>query len=193
MDRCEWHAVRAGLRIGLRVQAGCAQNIGSVAVWPFPVSGPILLESRCVAPPVSQHVPVLLQEVVAWLQPSPDAILVDGTLGGGGHARVLAEKIQGRGRILGIDRDPAVAELATERLAGLPIEPIVANYCDLPEILAACAIPAVDGILLDLGLSSDQLADPTRGFGFHSNGPLDLRFDPTRGERNDKGLALCQR
>ncbi|MBN1853704.1 MAG: 16S rRNA (cytosine(1402)-N(4))-methyltransferase RsmH [Pirellulales bacterium] len=130
----------------------------------------------------SEHLPVLLHEVVEWLQPGPGAILVDGTMGGGGHARLLAEKVQGGGRIIGIDCDPSAVELAAERLARLPVEPIAANYCDLPEVLAACDIPAVDGILLDLGLSSDQLADASRGFSFDSDGPLDLRFDPTRGE-----------
>ena len=130
----------------------------------------------------SQHVPVLLDEVVEWLQPHPGAILVDGTLGGGGHARTLAELVQMDGQVIGIDRDPAAVDRATGQLAGLPVEPILANYCDLPEVLAACTIPAVDGILLDLGLSSDQLADNERGFSFDSSGPLDLRFDPTRDE-----------
>jgi 16S rRNA (cytosine1402-N4)-methyltransferase len=84
--------------------------------------------------------------------------------------------------VLALDRDPEAVERAASDLRDLPIQPIQANYSDLPEILTGLEIEAVDGILLDLGLSSDQLADVDRGFSFHSAGPLDLRFDPTRGE-----------
>src|SRR6185312_1246238 len=73
-------------------------------------------------------------------------------------------------------------ERAGVELSGLPVRVLQANYSDLPEVLAALNVSAVDGILLDLGLSSDQLSDPNRGFSFQSSGPLDLRFDATRGE-----------
>ncbi len=130
----------------------------------------------------TQHVPVLAQEVLAQLRPTAGQTLVDGTLGGGGHARLLAEAVGSAGRVLALDRDLQAVERAAELLRGLPIECMHANYADLPEVLADQGMAAVDGILLDLGLSSDQLADSERGFSFQSSGTLDLRFDTTRGE-----------
>ena len=94
----------------------------------------------------------------------------------------LAERVGPGGLIVGLDRDPAAVAAAQEGLAGWPIRPVQANFCDLPEVLAEMRVAQVDGILLDLGLSSDQLADDQRGFSFSSTGPLDLRFDPMRGE-----------
>jgi 16S rRNA (cytosine1402-N4)-methyltransferase len=128
------------------------------------------------------HVPVLLAEVLKWLAPAPGKILVDGTLGGGGHARALAERVVPAGRLIALDRDPAALDRCEPRLAGLPVRLAQANFCDLPEVLEQLDITSVDGVLLDLGLSSDQLADADRGFSFSSAGPLDLRFDPTEGE-----------
>ena len=130
----------------------------------------------------SVHVPVLLDQVVHWLSPCKGGILVDGTLGGGGHASALAEQVGKDGLIIALDRDPAAVAAATRDLKHLPIKPIQANFCDLPEVLRDLGIERVDGIVLDLGLSSDQLADAERGFSFSSTGPLDLRFDPMRGE-----------
>jgi 16S rRNA (cytosine1402-N4)-methyltransferase len=128
------------------------------------------------------HVPVMLDEVVQWLEPRAGMVLVDGTLGGGGHTRALAERVGPEGLVIALDRDPAAVEAAKINLAGLPVRPLHGNYCDLPEVLAEQHVTAIDGVVLDLGLSSDQLADPERGFSFSSDGPLDLRFDPTRGE-----------
>jgi len=128
------------------------------------------------------HVPVMLDEVVQWLAPRAGMVLVDGTLGGGGHTRALAERVGPEGLVIALDRDPAAVEAAQRSLAGLPVRALHGNYCDLPEVLVEQRIDAIDGVVLDLGLSSDQLADPQRGFSFTSNGPLDLRFDPTRGE-----------
>jgi 16S rRNA (cytosine1402-N4)-methyltransferase len=130
----------------------------------------------------TQHVPVLADEVVAWLRPIPGQIVADGTLGGGGHTRLLASAVSGTGTVIALDRDPIPVERAVSELSGLPVRAIQANYSDLPEILGQLGIEAVDAILLDLGLSSDQLADDERGFSFQSAGPLDLRFDPSRGE-----------
>lgn len=130
----------------------------------------------------SQHVPVLAGEVIDALRLSPGQTFVDGTLGGGGHTRLLAEAVGPAGRIIALDRDETAVERAADRLRNLPVQLIHANYSDLPELLAQLGLETVDGILLDLGLSSDQLADPARGFSFHSTGPLDLRFDATRGE-----------
>ena len=128
------------------------------------------------------HIPVLADEVVQWLDPQPGRILVDGTLGGGGHSRLLAERLAGRGRVIGIDRDPQAVERTAELLDGLPVTCVHGSYADLLESLRELEIAQVDGVLLDLGLSSDQLADRQRGFSFTLDGPLDLRFDPTRGE-----------
>jgi 16S rRNA (cytosine1402-N4)-methyltransferase len=139
-----------------------------------------ILLGRMASP--TQHLPVLADEVVEWLCPGAGQVFVDGTLGGGGHTRLLAEAVGPTGQVLALDRDPEAVDRATKLLGDLPVQPIHANYSDLPEILAQQRIDLVDGILLDLGLSSDQLADSERGFSFHSDGPLDLRFDPTRGE-----------
>jgi 16S rRNA (cytosine1402-N4)-methyltransferase len=130
----------------------------------------------------SRHVAVLLKEVIEGLNPQTGGVFVDGTLGGGGHARAIADCVGATGRVIGLDQDPQVIAAAQKDLVGHPIEPVQANFCDLPEVLAERKIEVVDGILLDLGLSSDQLADATRGFSFTSDGPLDLRFNPMAGE-----------
>jgi 16S rRNA (cytosine1402-N4)-methyltransferase len=124
----------------------------------------------------------MLDEIVRWLDPRSGAILVDGTLGGGGHAKALAERVGESGLVIALDRDPAAIAAAQQELAGLPVRPIQADFCDLPEVLGELGVDKVDGVVLDLGLSSDQLADPHRGFSFSSEGPLDLRFDPMQGE-----------
>jgi 16S rRNA (cytosine1402-N4)-methyltransferase len=134
------------------------------------------------APAPTQHVPVLAAEVIEWLRPMEGQTFVDGTLGGGGHAQLLAEAVGKRGLVIGLDRDPAAVAQAAARLQDLNVRATEANYADLPEVLQALEIEAVDGIVLDLGFSSDQLLDESRGFSFHSAGALDLRFDPTRGE-----------
>lgn len=128
------------------------------------------------------HVPVLADEVREWLNPQPGQFFVDGTLGGGGHTRLLAELVGPSGTVLALDRDPAALAAAEKNLAGLSVKLAESNFCDLPEVLAEIGVPTVDGILLDLGLSSDQLADVSRGFSFTADGPLDLRFNPTLGE-----------
>jgi len=135
------------------------------------------------------HVPVLAAEVLQWLDPRPGQILVDGTLGGGGHTRLLAERLTGDGFVLALDRDPAAIAAAERNLAGSPVKVAQANFCELPAILDELGIDAVDGVLLDLGLSSDQLADERRGFSFDAEGPLDLRFNPDEGEPACKLLA----
>jgi 16S rRNA (cytosine1402-N4)-methyltransferase len=128
------------------------------------------------------HVPVLADEVLERLAPKPGQFIIDGTLGGGGHTRLLAQRVGPDGLVLALDRDPAAIDAAERNLAGLPVKVGHANFCDLPEILAGLEVDGVDGVLLDLGLSSDQLADDSRGFSFDSAGPLDLRFNPLEGE-----------
>ena len=128
------------------------------------------------------HVPVLPAEVLYWLNPRPAQTLVDGTLGGGSHARLLAERVGREGLVIALDRDPRAIAAAEVALRGLSVKLAQANFCDLPDVLAELGIARVDGVLLDLGLSSDQLADEARGFSFDSKGPLDLRFDPEGGE-----------
>jgi len=137
----------------------------------------------------SVHIAVLLDEVLEWLDPRPGGVFVDGTLGGGGHTRALIERVGSEGRVIALDRDPAAIERATERMAGRPVALANTNYSDLPEVLEQLDISAVDGILLDLGLSSDQLEDFDRGFSFSAEGPLDLRFDPSTGQPAWRMLA----
>jgi 16S rRNA (cytosine1402-N4)-methyltransferase len=132
--------------------------------------------------PQPVHVPVMLDTVVQWLNPCAGQIIVDGTLGGGGHTRALAARVGPNGLVIGLDRDPAAIAAAEQNLRGLPVKLVQSNFCELPELLKQLEIEAVDGVVLDLGLSSDQLADRERGFSFSAEGPLDLRFDPMSGE-----------
>ena len=128
------------------------------------------------------HIPVLPAEVIEGMNPKPGHTVIDGTLGGGGHARELLDRIGPTGRLLGFDRDPGAVDETTERIDDENATLIVSNYSNIPEHLIDLGIESVDSILLDLGLSSDQLADRDRGFSFQSDGPLDLRFNPMAGE-----------
>ncbi len=128
------------------------------------------------------HVPVLLKEVLHFLQLEPGLTVVDGTIGAAGHSREIARRIAPSGMLIGLDRDALMLDIAARQLSGPSSRLVQASYAELPQVLARLAVPAVDRILLDLGLSSDQLADEARGFSFSSEGPLDLRFDPTQGE-----------
>jgi 16S rRNA (cytosine1402-N4)-methyltransferase len=128
------------------------------------------------------HVPVMLAEVLEHLRPAAGGVYVDGTMGGAGHTRALAERVGPSGQVIGVDLDPGPVRRAEEMLAGMPVAVVAASYVDIPEILDELDIEKVDGVLLDLGLSSDQLADLDRGFSYQSEGELDLRFDPENGE-----------
>ncbi len=129
----------------------------------------------------TQHRPVLLDEVTAWLAPREGSILVDGTAGGGGHAAALAAGVGATGRVIGLDRDPAMLELARQAVGGLPVTLVHASYAEMGRTLEELGIDRIQGVLLDLGLSSDQLAWEGRGFSFAADGPLDMRFDPGAG------------
>ena len=128
------------------------------------------------------HTSVLPRETLSYLSPRPGATVVDGTLGGGGHTRLLAEAVGPDGLVIAVDRDPQAIDRGCAELAGLPVRFAQANFSDIPEVLEAVGVERVDAVLLDIGLSSDQLADRERGFSFDAEGPLDLRFDPTEGE-----------
>ncbi|MGH2523527.1 MAG: 16S rRNA (cytosine(1402)-N(4))-methyltransferase RsmH [Anaerolineales bacterium] len=127
------------------------------------------------------HIPVLYQEVLTGLQPGPGGKYIDGTLGAGGHAAGILERSAPDGQLLGMDLDPAALEAARAALApfGERARIVRASYTQMGD--AARDFAPVDGILLDLGLSSLQLDDPARGFAFQSEGPLDMRFDPESG------------
>lgn len=141
--------------------------------------------------PTAEHVTVLPHEAVDALSPRPGGVYVDGTFGGGGHTRLLALRIQPEGRIIAIDRDPATAANVAALDAAFPgtVSWVNGSYADMRAIAVRLGIDAVDGILLDLGLSSLQLADPARGFSFQHDGPLDMRFDTTRGTSARELLA----
>ncbi len=128
-----------------------------------------------------QHVPVLPNEVLAAMDPQPGQVMVDLTLGGGGHSRLLAERVGPTGKVYAFDCDPHQVEKARERLAGLPVECFHARYDQAGEILRRLGVKA-HGILADLGICSEQLDDPGRGLAFRHEGPLDMRLDPSRGE-----------
>lgn len=126
------------------------------------------------------HHPVLYHEIIHVLQPARDGFCVDCTLGAGGHARGLLEASSPGGRLLGMDVDPQALKLARQRLApfGQRVTIVQASYTTLGEQLSALGWKAVDGILLDLGVSSMQLENASRGFSFQAEAPLDMRFDP---------------
>ena len=129
------------------------------------------------------HEPVLLAEVLAQLAPREGGRFLDGTVGGGGHAAALLERTAPSGRLLGLDRDPAALEIARgelERFGGRVILER-ANFAVCDAVARGHGLEALDGVLLDLGLSSIQLADAARGFSFRSSGPLDMRADPDLG------------
>jgi 16S rRNA (cytosine1402-N4)-methyltransferase len=121
-------------------------------------------------------------EVLELLAPASGQIVVDATVGGGGHARLIAQHLGPTGRLIGLDQDPAMLELARRTLDGLPVTLVQANFDQLRQVLDAQKVSAVDALLADLGFSSDQLADPERGLSFTQPGPLDMRLDPTEGE-----------
>jgi 16S rRNA (cytosine1402-N4)-methyltransferase len=127
------------------------------------------------------HVPVLLEEVVDGLRVEPGRRYIDATVGGGGHAYEILAASSPDGVLLGLDRDPAALEVAGARLAryGERFKLVHSSFADLAEIAALHDFIPVDGILMDLGLSSLQLADAGRGFSFLVDGPLDMRFDTT--------------
>ena len=124
------------------------------------------------------HVSVLLEECLDGLNIRPDGIYVDGTLGGAGHSSQIAKRLT-TGRLIGIDRDPVALKAAGERLApyGDRVTLVHSNFCEIAKVLEDLGIDGVDGILLDLGVSSPQLDDAARGFSYMADAPLDMRMN----------------
>ena len=132
----------------------------------------------------TRHLPVLLADVLDVLDPRPGQIIVDCTLGLGGHSAAILQKIQPGGRLIAIDFDPANIAIARQKLASIggDFELHHNNFAALPTILAESGLDRVDAILADLGVASPQIDDPARGFSYRQPGPLDMRMDPTRGK-----------
>jgi 16S rRNA (cytosine1402-N4)-methyltransferase len=127
------------------------------------------------------HIPVLLAEVLAGLNPHPGQCFIDGTVGGGGHTEAILKATAPDGQVLALDADPAALVSARQRLAGYGdrVHLVHANFSELAVVARSLGIAQVHGVLLDLGWSSAQLAEPGRGFSFKNEDPLDMRYDPS--------------
>lgn len=121
------------------------------------------------------HIPVLLQPCLDGLAIDPAGIYLDGTAGGAGHSREIASRLT-TGRLIALDQDPDAVAIAAERLKGLPAQVVRANFRDAAQVLDALNIPTINGALLDLGVSSHQLDEASRGFSYHADAPLDMRM-----------------
>ena len=130
------------------------------------------------------HIPVLYQEVIDYLKPGDGSRFIDATVGGGGHSLGLLQESSPSGIVLALDRDPVAIEFARQRLDEFKDRVIFSNssYEKMVEVANHCGLSKFDGILMDLGLSSRQLADRERGFSFQEDGPLDMRFDTRSGQ-----------
>ena len=137
------------------------------------------------------HQPVMPDEVLGTLAPQPGSLQIDATVGGGGHTERILEAASPDGRVLGLDADEAAIDRGGRRLSRFGERLVLrqANFGELAEVAPAAGFGAVDGMFFDLGLSSFQLADTDRGFGFRAGGPLDMRFDTTRGVPASELLA----
>lgn len=124
------------------------------------------------------HIPVMLEEVIKVLDPKPGEVYVDATVGLGGHAKAIAERISPSGLLIGIDRDSYALDVALNTLRGYNVKLIQANFKDIDVVLNSQGIRKVNGVLFDLGVSSLQLEDERRGFSFLKDGPLDMRMGP---------------
>ena len=123
------------------------------------------------------HIPVLLTECIDGLAIDPNGIYVDGTAGGGGHSSAIAAKLGENGRLISLDRDPDAVKAASERLSPFPNAQVIhSNYSEMRSVLDDLGIDLVDGILMDLGVSSFQLDEGSRGFSYNSDAPLDMRM-----------------
>ena len=138
------------------------------------------------------HITVLLDEAVGALVTAPEGLYVDATFGRGGHSRGILARLAPAGRLIAIDRDPQAVQSARDDVdlaADVRFTIAHTSFSQLPATLAAHGVDRVDGVLLDLGVSSPQIDDPARGFSFRFDGPLDMRMDTTRGESAAEFLA----
>jgi len=137
---------------------------------------------------MAMHQPVLLRETIELLGIRADGVYVDGTLGSGGHAEAVLERLGAKGVLYGIDRDGEALERCGRRLGrfGERFRPVRGNYAEMGRLLEAHGVASVDGVLMDFGVSSEQLDTPGRGFSFMSDGPLDMRMD----QRQDLTAAV---
>ena len=130
------------------------------------------------------HVPVMPREVLQWLQLTSGLTVLDGTVGAGGHSQLILKALGESGQLIGLDRDPMMLAIAGQKLQPEQhrnCELLRSSYADASSVLQQLGVVGVDRVLLDLGLSSDQLSDRQRGFGFDAGGPLDMRFHPHEG------------
>jgi len=129
------------------------------------------------------HIPVMVPEVLSYLNVRPDGVYLDGTVGLGGHAKHILSHLNSDGRFVGVDRDARALDICKETIHAFttPISLHNRSYDTIPNLLRSGEIPPVNGILLDLGLSSLQLSSAERGFAYSTDGPLDMRFDPESG------------
>ena len=136
-----------------------------------------------------QHTTVLLAEAIDALLTTPDGVYVDGTFGRGGHSRALLERLSPRGRLIAFDRDPEAVAAARTGFPDARFSIHHARFGAMAQTLAELGVAGIDGLLLDLGVSSPQIDNPARGFSFRFEAPLDMRMDPTRGESAADFLA----
>ncbi len=159
---------------------------------PRPATEPVALSHGDGSP---AHATVLLDESVEALLHRPDGLYVDGTYGRGGHSRAILARLGPAGRLIAIDRDPdavADARQGPRRIEDPRFSIVHAPFSELAAVLEGCGQPQIDGLLLDLGVSSPQIDTPERGFSFRFDGPLDMRMDPTRGESAADFLARAE-
>ena len=136
-----------------------------------------------------QHVTVLLHEAVEALQIRPDGIYVDGTFGRGGHSRLILQKLGPKGRLIALDKDPA-AVVAGQQICDARFQLVHSGFEELGNVLRSLSVEKVDGVLLDLGVSSPQLDEAERGFSFRFDAPLDMRMDSSSGQTAAEWLAI---
>jgi 16S rRNA (cytosine1402-N4)-methyltransferase len=134
------------------------------------------------SPEPARHVSVLPNQTLTLLDPQPGEIWVDATIGAGGHARLIAERVGPAGHVIGLDQDPGMLDRAKSRVAGLPVTLLNANFDQLAAALNTVGVKEIDGLFADLGFASGQMDDAARGFSFQQDGPLDMRLDQTAGE-----------
>lgn len=172
-------------------QECCGSKLGSndllMSESPPQLETPTLALVSTIEP--SCHISVMPQEIVTWLSECQPRNVVDGTLGGGGHTRLLLESIPSIERLIALDRDPVPVKRIRESATDPKLTVYQASYEKTAVAMKAVSLDTIDAMVLDLGLSSDQLEDRERGFSFTGGGPLDLRFDPTTGIPVSQWLA----